>query len=288
VGRAVKVMGWGKDGVVPVATDVGFSMTHESMGQSLALARANGRTVVGVVANACSTATGSFDRLNDVADFCESRGLWMHVDGAHGASVCFSDEHRHRIVGIERADSVVWDAHKMMMMPALVTAVLFREGDRSFDAFSQAASYLFEGGPREQWHNGAVRTLECTRQTLGVKLFVAWMVHGEQTFADYVDVTFDLARQFAVLLQETDDFELAVDPQANIVCFRHRGTGVDELDGHQKAIRQAVNQSGEFYLVQTDLPGGTFLRTTLMNPFTTTADFQALLDLIRSMAKDAR
>lgn len=209
----------------------------------------------------------------------------MHVDGAHGASVCFSEEHRQLISGIERADSVVWDAHKMMMMPALVTAVLFREGSLSFDTFSQAASYLFEGAPREQWHDGAVRTLECTRQTLGIKLFAAWMVHGEQTFADYIDVTFDLARQFAQLVKEADDFELATVPQANIVCLRHRGSGADDLDGHQRALRQAVNRSGEFYLVQTDLPGGTFLRTAIMNPFTTAADFHALLDLICCVPK---
>jgi len=286
IARAAQVMGWGRDGAITVATDASFRMTHAAMQESLSRAQDKGRTVIGVAANAGSTATGSFDQLHDVADFCESHGLWMHVDGAHGASVCFSEEHRPLIAGIERADSVVWDAHKMMMMPALVTAVLFRDEARSFDTFSQAASYLFEGDPREEWHNGAVRTFECTRQTLGLKLFAAWVVHGEQTFADYVDVTFDLARQLAELLQATDDFELAMHPQSNIVCFRHRAPGVDDLDGHQRALRQAVIRSGEFYLVQTDLPGGTFLRTVLMNPFTTVADLQALLDLIRELAKD--
>jgi L-2,4-diaminobutyrate decarboxylase len=303
--RAVKIMGWGAGGVVPVATDASFSVTPAALRQALEQARGQGKTVLGVVANACSTATGSFDRLHEVADFCQAEGLWMHVDGAHGASACFSSTHRHLVDGIDRADSVVWDAHKMMMIPALVTAVLFRDQAHSFAAFAQSASYLLEGDPRDHWYDGAVRTLECTRQALAVKVFAAWMAHGEQLFGDYIDVTFGNARRLAALVNEADDFELGVAPQANIVSFRYTGRLGAELterlggeliaqlggelagecrDAVQRALRAAVCRSGAFYLVQADLPAGTFLRTTLMNPFTSVDDLRALLDALRQTA----
>src|SRR5205823_3523239 len=116
--------------------------------------------------------------------FCAARGLWLHVDGAHGASAALSARHRGLLAGIERADSVVWDAHKMMLMPALLTAVLFRDGRRSYSAFAQEASYLFAEGPAEaEWFNTGQRTLECTKRMMSLKLYASLLCHGTGLFA---------------------------------------------------------------------------------------------------------
>jgi L-2,4-diaminobutyrate decarboxylase len=90
-----------------------------------------------VVATAGSTATGSFDDLEAVGRLCETRGIWLHVDGAHGASALLSPTHRFRVKGIERARSIAWDPHKMMLMPLAASVVLVRH-ERDLDAgFSQ-------------------------------------------------------------------------------------------------------------------------------------------------------
>ena len=176
-------------------------------------AEARGRRVIGVVASACSTATGAFDPLEAIADFCERGGLWLHVDGAHGASARFSDRHRSLVQGIARADSVVWDAHKLMLMPALVTAVIFRDGRRSYEAFAQQASYLFaDVSPEQQWFNLAGRTLECTKLMMSLKVYAALALHGPAFFGGYVDGMFALAQAFADALEAAPDFELAAAP----------------------------------------------------------------------------
>lgn len=281
VQRAVQIMGWGNDGVVPVPTDARFRLRADRLATALRQAEDAGRKVIAVVANACSTATGSFDPLEAIADFCAAHGLWLHVDGAHGAAAALSAKYRHRLAGIARADSVVWDAHKMLLMPALVTAVLFRDGNRSYDAFAQQASYLFSEGAQTQQHDQAVRTLECTKRMMSLKLYAALAVYGTRLFADYVTQTFDLAQRFAARLDAAPDFELAVEPEANIVCFRHVPFGVPDLDPLQERIRQRLLANGSFYLVQTRLRGRLFLRATLINPLTTDHDLAALLDAIR-------
>src|SRR5262249_41324946 len=131
------ILGWGEGGCELVVSDAAFRLRADDLEPALERARAGGRRVIGVVASACSTATGVFDPLPDVAAFAERHELWFHVDGAHGASAALSTKYRSLFAGIERVDSVVWDAHKMMLLPALVTAVVFRDGRRSYEAFAQ-------------------------------------------------------------------------------------------------------------------------------------------------------
>lgn len=288
VQRAVQIMGWGAEGAVAVPIDERFRMRPEALGAALERAKRAGRRVIAVVASAASTSTGAFDPLEPIADFCEEHRLWMHVDGAHGAAAALSPKYRGLVAGIERADSVVWDAHKMMLMPALVTAVLFRDGARSYEAFAQQASYLFEGRePSDEWFNGATRTLECTKRMMSLKLYAALTVHGTAMFSDYVTEMFDLARRFASRVSDAPDFELAVEPEANIVCFRFIGNPAvagAARDAIQDELRSRIILDGGFYLVRTSLPEGVFLRVTIINPATTDSDLGALLDAIREAA----
>ena len=209
VSRSLQIMGFGKAGAWPVPVDARYRMRPEALPDAMHAAQASGRSVIAVVASAGSTATGAFDALEDVAEFCSVNDLWFHVDGAHGASAVLSDTHRGRLAGIERADSVVWDAHKMMLMPALVTAVLFRDGRHSYQPFAQEASYLFSRqAPEEQWFNLASRTLECTKTMMVLKLYAGLAVRGRRFFAEYLDSMFSLARRFSEAIRNAPDFEL--------------------------------------------------------------------------------
>lgn len=281
VDRAARIMGLGDDGVVRVPVDAAFRLRAEALPAALQAARQRGRTPFAVVASACSTATGAFDPLPQVADFCRQHELWLHVDGAHGASYCLSARHRALLAGIDRADSVVWDAHKLLLMPALVTGVLFGDGAASYAPFAQQAAYLF--AQSAQPHDRGLRTLECTKRGLSVGLYTCLKTLGEAPFAAFLDHTFALAEALAAMVEAAPDFELATPPQANIVCFRHLPAGGD-VDAHQRALRQRLLADGRFYVVQATLPKGVFLRTTFSNPRTTTADLEALLQRIRELA----
>jgi L-2,4-diaminobutyrate decarboxylase len=287
VARALALMGLGAEGATPVPVDDQFRLRPEALAQAKQDAERRGRKVIAVVASAGSTATGAFDPIDAVADFCAAHDLWLHVDGAHGASAMLSPTHRSRLAGLSRADSIVWDAHKMMLMPALATAVLFRDGKRSYEAFAQDASYLFEGrAPEDEWFNPATRTLECTKLMMALKLYAALALHGPDFFADYVDGMFALASRFADRIAASPDFELATRPDCNIVCFRHVRPGLagPELDRLQESVRSALVHEGAFYFVKTRLRAEVFLRTTIINPFTDDGDLAALLDAIRAGA----
>jgi L-2,4-diaminobutyrate decarboxylase len=286
ISRALAIMGWGQAGAVAAKVDAAHLLTPVAVERALDDAIAAGRRPIGICAAAGSTATGAFDPLDELADLAAARQLWLHVDAAHGGGVAVSAKHRHLLRGIERADSVVWDAHKLLMMPALVTAVLFKDGARAYDAFAQQASYLF--APQPPWWDLGTRTLECTKRMMAIELWTALRVHGPQLFADVIDRLFELAQLFAAKLAAAPDFELALPPMANIVCYRYRPVDGPSrpgpvLDALQRALRAAILADGTCYVVGTQLPGGDHLRSTLMNPLAEPRDLDDLLAHIREI-----
>ncbi len=290
VARTLRIMGWGDGGVIPVPVDARHRMTAEATAYALAQARAVApeRRVIGIVAAAGSTATGAFDPLEDLADLAVAEGLWLHVDAAHGGGVAVSEAQRHKLRGIERADSIVWDAHKLLMMPALITAVLFKDGRHAYEAFAQQASYLFaNAAPEETWFDLGTRTLECTKRAMSIEVWSTLRVHGEGLFGDIIDRLVGLAAELAARVAAAADFELALDPELNIVCYRHRPAGVQgaALDAHNRALRQHVVEDGRFYIVGTQLPAGYFLRSAIMNPLIEPTDFDDLLAHLRVLSR---
>jgi L-2,4-diaminobutyrate decarboxylase len=284
VARALRVMGWGDAGAIAAPVDSKHRLRPAAVEAAVRMARGQGVRVLGIVAAAGSTATGAFDPLDELADLAARESLWLHVDAAHGGGVALSLGQRHKLRGIERADSVVWDAHKLMMMPALVTGVLFRRDDDAYAAFAQQASYLFaDAAAVEQWWNLGTRHFECTKRAMAIELWCALRVHGEALFGEIVDRLIVLAATLAAKVEAAKDFELAVDPELNIVCYRHKPAGVTDLDAHNRALRQRLVEDGRFYVVGTQLPGGYFLRSTIMNPLIEETDFDELLEHLRDL-----
>jgi L-2,4-diaminobutyrate decarboxylase len=286
--RTAGVLGLGQESIVMIPTDNCFRLDVSALDRLYRQTAQQGKKVVAIVGSAGTTATGSFDPLREMGEFCREKNVWFHIDGSHGASALFSEKYRSLTEGIELASSLVWDMHKMLFTPSLVTAVLFPHRQYSYDAFSQDASYLFARRPEEADFDLALRTLECTKRTMGIKLWLALRVHGANAIGELVTKTFDLARKFAALLKAQPDFELAAEPASNILCFRHvppeirnAGNEAKRLDEHQLEVRQRVVASGKYFLVHTVLRSKVYLRTTLMNPRTTVEDLKGLIDAIR-------
>ena len=287
ISRAAGIMGLGTEAVIAVATDDQGRMSLASLKATWNASVARGEQPFVVVASAGCTPTGSVDPLRDIGAFCREQGLWFHVDGAHGASALLSAECKASLLGIEQADSVVWDGHKLLYMPATVSAVLFQNPVHSYAAFAQEASYLFQGSRAEdELYNTSYRTLECTKRMMGLKLWVAFMLYGTDTLGALVTHVFATAGLLAAKLAAADDYELLMAPQTNIVCFRHLppvAMDREAMNRYQAGLRSQLVKSGAFHLTQASIHGDIWLRATLMNPLTQDADLDALLQRLREL-----
>lgn len=291
VNRAAGIMGIGARNVIPAAMNDRRSVDPAKLDQQFGELIASGHAIIAFAASACSTPTGAFDDLAAIADVCEKHGVWFHVDAAHGGGALMSERYRQRLAGIDRADSVVWDAHKMMFVPALCAFVFFRKHAHGFAPFQQKAPYLFdseEHSPAE--YDSALRTLECTKRAAALGIWGLWSTFGESLFGDLIDLTFGLTRQFWELLKEANDFQPLHEPEANILVFRYEphdpGLSHAESNAMHSLVRRRLIESGHFYICQTELDSRVCFRTTVINPLTTAADLAELLGTIRTVAAD--
>ncbi len=286
IDRAVKVMGWGDDGIEKIPTGSDYKLDLNELKKTYTKSIEAGKHVIAVVGNACSTSLGLYDPLEAVADFCEEHDLWFHVDAAHGGPAAFSKKYNHLIKGMERADSAIVDFHKLLMIPSLVTAVVFKEGGKSYDTFSQKAAYLWESRESGDWSNLGKRTFECTKNLMSLKVFSIINSYGTEIFGETVTAVYNLGKVFAELISARSGFELAAEPESNIICFRFNPnrTTATEADELNRAIRKSMIEKGKFFIVQTLIRNKVYLRTSLMNPYTSAEDLNLLLDEIEITA----
>jgi L-2,4-diaminobutyrate decarboxylase len=284
VDKAARIMGLGSKGVIQVPVDENFQMRTDLLPSLLLKAKQDGLKVIALVANGCSTSTGTYDDLKAIAEFCTSHHIWFHLDAAHGGGVIYSSKYKSHLEGIELADSLIIDLHKMLMGPALSTLVLFKNSDDSYKTFNQKAQYLWENEQDKEWYNYAKRTLECTKLMMSVRFYAIVQAYGIGIFDEYVTRQYDLAREFSEMILGDSSFELATEPMSNIVCFRYTPQHVTDVNKLNGQIRKKSLENGDYYIVQTELNGNTYLRVTLMNPFTEKAHLTALLKEIKNIA----
>jgi L-2,4-diaminobutyrate decarboxylase len=287
IDRACRIMGLGSEGIVKIPVNKNYHMDVARLEDAYRQATQNGFRIMAVVGSAPSTATGMFDDLEAIGRFCQKHGLWFHVDGAHGGAAIFSEKYRQLLNGIDMADSVVIDGHKMMLMPVITTLLLFKNKIHSYSTFSQKALYLWEDHAEEEWFNISRKTFECTKLMMSIKYFAAMKAYGPGIFDEHVTRAFDLGRTFGEKILNRKGFELFLKPHCNIVVFRYTGSLTDDgqIDRLNTSIRSAMVRKGAFYVVQTRLENKTWLRTSLMNPLTGTAQLDELLDHIEALAK---
>lgn len=289
VQRAVQIMGWGDSGVIKVPVNDRFQMDVSKLEGLLNEATESGLHVIAIVGSACSTATGSYDDLAAIGKFCADHDLWFHVDGAHGAAAAFAPKYRSLLNGIELADSVVLDYHKLLLTPALTTALVFRYADHNYQTFTQKAEYLFaKDNASRPWQDVALRSFECTKLMMSLKVFSIYHSYRLSAWEQNVTAVYDLARKFAAMIQQRDRLELLVAPESNIVCYRFLADEHDrELNNRlNSAIREQIVAAGEFYIVKTEVNQNVWLRSTLGNAKTSESNLTALMDSIEQLAND--
>jgi L-2,4-diaminobutyrate decarboxylase len=289
VTRAVAELGLGMRSAIIVPSS-SYRMDVSALERELRRLREHAIPVMAVVATAGQTATGAFDDIDAIGRLCEELEIWLHIDGAHGATAVLSERHRHRVRGIERARSIAWDPHKMMLLPLPAGMLLVRSEAELQAAFAQRAPYLFHSdAASSRIRVQGVGSFQCSRRADVLKLWVVLQRLGRRGIADLHDHLCDLARIVREQLVQHREFDVLHEPDSNILCFRYVGDGTaddEALDAINREIRERYNRSGAGWITSTLLDGRRVLRVTMMNPRSTAGHIRSLVDGLLAVGAD--
>ncbi|EMA53463.1 MULTISPECIES: pyridoxal phosphate-dependent decarboxylase family protein [Halococcus] len=281
--QAAHHLGLGEDAVVTVPIDEDRRMDTDALDAILAELDTGDANPFALVGTAGTTDFGSIDPLTELADRAAEYDLWYHVDAAYGGALALTG-HADLLDGIERADSVAVDFHKLFYQPISCGAFLLGDGD-DFGWMARNAAYL---NPEEHDETGVpnlvAKSVQTTRRFDALKPYVAFRAIGREGMAALVEETLNLARDAASLIEEATDFELLHEPTLNAVVFRYRpreamsDAAVSRLNAN---VREQLLHDGRAVVARTEVTGVTSLKFTLLNPTATLDDVAEMLDVIR-------
>ncbi|MDQ0403933.1 MULTISPECIES: lysine decarboxylase DesA [unclassified Streptomyces] len=288
VQKSAKLLGLGPDAVVSIPVDQDKRLHTVALARELERCAQDGLVPMAVVATGGTTDFGSIDPLPEIAALCEQYGVWMHVDAAYGCGLLASLKYRGRLAGIERADSVTVDYHKSFFQPVSSSAVLVRDAATLRHA-TYHAEYL---NPRrmvqERIPNQVDKSLQTTRRFDALKLWMTLRVMGADGIGQLFDEVCDLAAEGWRMIAADPRYDVVVEPSLSTLVFRYIPAAVTdpaEIDRANLYARRALFASGDAVVAGTKVAGRHYLKFTLLNPETTTADIAAVLDLIAGHAE---
>ncbi|MFE3072340.1 pyridoxal phosphate-dependent decarboxylase family protein [Streptomyces sp. NPDC059247] len=288
VQKSATLLGLGVDAVISVPVDGNKRMQSVVLAAELAACRAEGLVPMAIVATAGTTDFGSIDPLSEVAALADEYGAWMHVDAAYGCGLLASPTRRHLLDGIERADSVTVDFHKSFFQPVSSSALLVRDGVTLRHA-TYHADYLNPARTvAERIPNQVDKSLQTTRRFDALKLWMTLRVMGADGVGQLFDEVCDLAAEGHAMLAADPRYDVVVAPQLSTLVYRYVPEGdasPEDVDRANLHARKALFASGEAVVAGTKVDGRQYLKFTLLNPETTTADIAAVLDLIAGHAE---
>ena len=285
IARAAAILGLGRDAVFKVPLNAEFSTDVGMVESCFADARKAGYERFVLVGSSGSTPTGSFDDLVALGEIARTHGAWFHVDAAHGAGLAFSRRYRSRLKGLQRADSLIFDPHKMMFMPLAAGGVLVRDGARLLAPLQEQAPYLF--GSARHWPDLGQVTIACSQRFDALKTWLVWRVYGSELWDHLTTHVCDVTLAAYEYCADSEILEPVHRPQSNIFCFRLRNAKGNDSDARHWAIKEEVNESGFAYISSTVLDERRVLRIVVMNPRTTAEDVRDMLHGVAEIATRA-
>jgi aromatic-L-amino-acid/L-tryptophan decarboxylase len=283
--KSVGLLGLGRKALQRIPLNEPCAMDVDALEQAIAADRRAGRKPFCVVATAGTTNSGIIDDIPAIADLCQREGLWLHLDGAYGAAITFSDRYRHLVNGIERCDSVTIDPHKWLSVPFVAGIILTRRPQAMQAAFGVTTPYMPKPVPGVALDNFKV-SMQWTRRMNSLKLWLTLQMHGRKAYETLIDSQMQLAREFVAWVESGDVFEMATPQVLPILNFRlKRAGGGDQLAQAHIELVERVTRDGRRWISETRVAGRSVIRAMIVSHLTGQSQIEELQGALLDVTK---
>jgi aromatic-L-amino-acid decarboxylase len=242
-----------------------------------------------VVATLGTTGTLAIDPLHSIAQICEEFKLWLHVDAAFAGTALVLPENRWMTIGIEQADSFVFNPHKWMFTNFDCSAYFVKDPESLIKTFEILPEYL-KTRTRGQVNDYRDWGVPLGRRFRALKLWSVIRSYGTKELQKKIRYHIGIARQLSEMIAGEPDFEILAPVKLNAVCFRYcpKGINEDTLNRLNEKLNHLLNDSGKIYLTHTVLKGRYTLRMVTGQTNVELRHVEKAWDLIRNTAHSIR
>lgn len=280
LGRAFDLLGLGSDSLRRIPCGRDFRMDLGALRSAIEEDRLRGLVPFAVIGTAGSVNVGAIDDLKTLADIAAKEKLWMHVDGAFGATAILSDRVRGQLEGLEHSDSLAFDFHKWLHVNYDAGCVLIRSGEQHLQSFSGRPEYLMGAG--QGLAAGSPWPVdfgpELSRGFRALKIWAHLLEHGVEKLGEAISENCAQAEYMGKKVAEFDQLELLAPVTLNIVCFRYVSEFVNNLDELNRTIVVTLQAKGIAVPSTTILNGKLAIRVNITNHRTEFRDLDLLLE----------
>ena len=232
-----------------------------------------------IVATVGTTASTAVDPVPAIADACERSGTWLHIDAAYAGTAMVCPEFRWAFAGVDRADSVVVNAHKWMLTPMDCSLLWTRRPEDFRRAFSVVPEFLRTPDAEDALSLSEYGPV-LGRRFRALKVWAVLRCRGRSGLQAHIRNGVALARMFEQWVAAEPGWELCAPRRFSVVCFRLVGD-----DDRNRALLERVNATGEMFISQASLNGRYVLRLAIGQVSTTEADVQRAWDVLNREAR---
>jgi len=261
VDKAVKFAGYGLDYLRHIGTDAAFALRPAELERAIADDRAAGLIPACVVASIGTTSSTAIDPVAEIADICRRHGVWLHVDAAYAGTAALVPELRAPFVGVESADSFVFNPHKWMLTNFDCTGYFVRDTGALLRTFQASPEFLRTAQDPEVV-NYRDWGIQLGRRFRALKLWFVIRSYGVEGLRAMIREHVALARELSTWISARADFEVLAPVPFALVCFRYRpaGPSEEEMDRLNQRLLERVNATRRFHLTHTRLDGKYVIR----------------------------
>ena len=289
--RAAMIVGVRRECIRMIPSDAHFRMDMDALARAVAADRDAGLNPIAVAANAGTVGTGAIDRLEELADFCASEGLWLHVDAAYGGFAVVTEQGKTLLSGIERADSIGLDAHKWLFQPYEAGCLLVKDEKTLTDAFAVRPDILQDTVWGANHPNFSNLGLQLSRSVRALKVWMSIQTFGMAAFRRAVANGMELSARAETYVRESAVLEAMNVVTLGIVCFRINpaDSELDEerLDRVNRIVLARMFWDDPAFMSSTLLHGTFALRMCIINHTTTWDDVRETLEAVERFGREA-
>ncbi|GGK72113.1 pyridoxal phosphate-dependent decarboxylase family protein [Amphritea balenae] len=287
--KAANVLGIGTDNLISVESDEAGRMKPAALDAAIELSKAEGKTPFYVCLTAGTTVVGAYDPVAECSDVAKKHDLWLHIDGAWGGPILFSEQHRHLLANSHLADSFTWDAHKLMNVPLTAAVILVKHpGALKACCSGGGGDYLFHADENADYNLGE-RSIQCGRRADSLKVWLSWKAAGNKGFSDKIDYLQQIKNQCVELVEQREGLEMLAPAVYQNVLFRYRPehmTDEAQLRDLNIAICAEMRRSGGAYIDYARFKGRTGIRLILANADVTSEHLTELVDNCQRIGRE--